>query len=83
MEIKTTHGRVCEKVTVQKTQTPVPVKNGPDTPVPTVTLNFHVGCVCSEEILSTEAAQQLLISLQKILFSTTEVSQAKLLPQEI
>ena len=66
MEIKTTHGKVCQKVTAVSTQTPVPVKNGPDTPIPTVTLNFHVSCIHSEEILSVEAAKELLISLQSI-----------------
>jgi len=66
MEIKTTHGKVCQKATAFKTQTPVPAKNGPDIPVPTVTLNFHVGSVLSEEILSISSAKELYESLKNI-----------------
>lgn len=70
MEIKITHGKVCQKVTAFQSRTPVPIKDGPDTPVATVTLNFHVGAVHSEEILSLTAAKELMESLQNIFQST-------------
>lgn len=67
MKIKTTHGKICQKITALQTQTPAPVKDEADTLIPTVTLNFHVGSVLSEEILSISAAKELMQSLQNIL----------------
>ena len=67
MNTKLTHGKVCRKIDATATQTPVPVINGPDTPESTVTLNFYIGSVCSEEILDIPTAKQLLIKLQEIL----------------
>jgi hypothetical protein len=67
MENKITHGKICQKVIAQQTKTPTPVKNKPDYLEPTITLNFYVGSVCSEEILSISSARYLSNSLQKIL----------------
>lgn len=66
MKNKITHGRVCRKVTAEATKTPVPTKDGADTLESTVTLNFWVGSVCSEEIFSIPVVKELIISLQNI-----------------
>jgi hypothetical protein len=67
MEIKTTHGTICKKINVQETKTPVATKDGGSTKESTITLNFYVGSICSEEILNLPAARELLQSLQNIL----------------
>lgn len=72
MEIKITHGKVCQKAVAIQTKTPIPIKDGPDSPVPTITLNFHVGSIHSEEILSISAAKELMESLQNI-FSNSSI----------
>lgn len=69
MQNKITHGKVCRKITTEQTKTPVATKGESSTLETTITLNFHVGCVRSEEILSLEAAKELMISLQNILQS--------------
>ena len=66
MQNKITHGKVCRKTTVEQTKTPVATKGEGTTLETTITLNFHSGAVHSEEILSTEAAKELMISLQNI-----------------
>ena len=67
MEIKTTHGTICRKINAQKTKTPVGTKDGGSTLESTVTLNFYINSVLSEEILSLPAAHELLRVLQNIL----------------
>ena len=66
MNHKITYGKVCRKVETTPTQTPVPVLNGPDILEPTVTLNFYINSICSEEILDLESAKNLYNSLSKI-----------------
>lgn len=62
-----THGKVCRKITIERTQTPVPSLNAPDTPEPTITINFFIGSVHSEEILSIETAKTLYSQLKVLL----------------
>jgi hypothetical protein len=52
---------------VTSTQTPVPTPNGADTLEPTITLNFYLGAVCSEEIIDLQTAKDLYNKLSKIL----------------
>ena len=66
MNNKITHGKICRKIDASTTQTPTPVVKGSDILEPTGTLNFYVGSVCSEEILSVEAAKDLYNNLSKI-----------------
>jgi hypothetical protein len=66
MNTKTTHGKVCRKMEVTTTQTPVPTTKGRDTLEPTITLNFYVGSVCSEEIIDLETAKDLYNKLSQV-----------------
>jgi hypothetical protein len=66
MNNKITHGKVCRKMEVTSTQTPVPTPKGADVLESTITLNFYLGAVCSEEIIDFQTAKDLYNNLSKI-----------------
>lgn len=58
------HGKICKKIEIYPSQT---LSSQFTTPEPTVTLNFYTGVLLTEEILSMETAQSLLIQLKRII----------------
>jgi len=60
----TNYGKICKKIEIEQTQTISPPINIPE---PTLTLNFYIGSVHSEEILSIECAQNLFNQLKQFI----------------
>lgn len=60
----TNYGKICRKLKIEQSQTFSPQTN---TSEPTLTLNFYIGVVHSEEILSVECAQSLFNQLKQFI----------------